>query len=755
MRRLGWIVPLLVLLPLLVLWRVFFLGEAIGPHDHINFMSGAGLGRETSAWDVLTADGVLQFYVWRDLVFSAWGRGEIPLWNPYAMAGTPLLANSQSGALYPLHILVGVLHLPTWLGLGILAWFHLALAGLGTARLARLFGADLVGQAVAGASFLLSPFMVGWIPLASAVSTVAWIPWVLCGIVEVADPATRRRGVALLGVASAMMLLAGHLQFAAFGMMAAVLFVIGFAVVHRDAKAAVACVLALAAGGMIAAPQVLPTLQYSQFSHRRAAPTEEGFKAYQSSAIRAFEYSNFVYPMTLGNPRERLEDEGADISVFWGGYFKLGGNTLECAVSPGTFCVALLLFLPLAVKRIRAEGKGGPLAVVALCALFFFLVASGILVTRLLYFYAPGWSATGSPGRAAAVMVLLLCVMAGVSYSYLDKHAPPIYKYGALAFAVAGFASLSLTSLSGSALYFAPSETNLMKARAAAGALAGGLLSMLLAAQPIIVNLLPKATKVRIPLALAAVIVPFIAWGGALFLETGKPVEVKLPFPVKPHERIAVVNDSWNLFFRPPGFFPPNLLSLARVHEIGGYDSLIHRETKQILNEIDKKDSSPEENGNILNVRRPADMERLAEAGVSQYWYRIGMRPRLTVIDGPGRVSATNGSAEITAETLNTVSVTAKMDSPGTLTLRDRLMDGWMVQVDGKEQILKEGSRWREVELPAGEHSMVFRYTPPTWPMAWYLAACGLALLLGVTSLKTRTLEPVPAVTLRPREQTS
>ncbi|MFX9069623.1 hypothetical protein ABTN30_20170, partial [Acinetobacter baumannii] len=87
--------------------------------------------------DVLQADGVLQFYVWRDMVFDAWGKGQIPAWNSYQLAGTPLLANSQSAAFYPPHILMGLLHVPTAMAMTLLAWFHLFWAGLGCYFLSR------------------------------------------------------------------------------------------------------------------------------------------------------------------------------------------------------------------------------------------------------------------------------------------------------------------------------------------------------------------------------------------------------------------------------------------------------------------------------------------------------------------------------------------------------------------------------------------------------------------------------------------
>src|SRR3990172_1186002 len=53
----------------------------------------------------LITDPVRQQYPWRELAISAEKKLELPLWNPYNFAGTPLLANFQSGSFYIFNIL--------------------------------------------------------------------------------------------------------------------------------------------------------------------------------------------------------------------------------------------------------------------------------------------------------------------------------------------------------------------------------------------------------------------------------------------------------------------------------------------------------------------------------------------------------------------------------------------------------------------------------------------------------------------------
>src|SRR3989344_4059292 len=53
----------------------------------------------------LITDPVRQQIPWRKIAIDQWKEGKIPLWNPYNFSGTPILANIQTAALYPLNIL--------------------------------------------------------------------------------------------------------------------------------------------------------------------------------------------------------------------------------------------------------------------------------------------------------------------------------------------------------------------------------------------------------------------------------------------------------------------------------------------------------------------------------------------------------------------------------------------------------------------------------------------------------------------------
>jgi len=778
-----WPVFVLALLPLIPLWRAVFMGEAIGPYDQIRQMAPWNGPKPAQAWDVLQADGVLQFTVWRDLVFDAWGKGQAPFWNPYQLAGYPLLANSQSGALYPPHILMGLLHVPTATAMTLLAWFHLFWAGLGVFVFCRALGASKIGACIGGASFSLSSFMIAWTGLPSVIETVAWIPWVLALVVLIfernpllvrlraeqpaPEPADVSKAVAQtlaesrhyswltlsLAVCLGMMILAGHLQFVAYGLMAMALLVIWMVATRRnpvkvsdvsrvsiggpggkDAQvnesqvkgillltnpvlgSTLRVVLAGVLGLCIAAPQLLAVLQYSQFSHRKNTPTADGYSHYVGDAIQPYELVKVIVPSLQGNPRQ-IASEQLPISTYYPAVLKPGANFAESAIGLGAFVVFLICCLPMLFK-IREPVWG-----VMVVGLFGLLLALGSPLDQLLYFGVPGWSSTGSPGRAVCLFVLAACVGAGVAASRLSDVKPLLLaKSPKLASALAGFVGVCLLCFVFKNTYELRHGLNKeivdglqSQAEAAAGSSGAGI--SLLAIFGIVFGAWERSVRSKVVL-LTVPILSCVAFFGMSLVQTGSPdLHVANSAGM---ERIAPVNASWDLFQAVHATLPPNLSALNRIHSLDGYDSLLHRDTVALLQDIDGKGPAPDANGNMMLIKPSADWQKLADAGVSEVWSAepisaLGEAPKQDnlykyKLKGPGRASTPAGKAEIVKET--TSGMELKATGPGKLVVRDRNIPGWLAKVDGQHTPIG-GTTWMELDLPAGEHKVELNYVPP------------------------------------------
>jgi hypothetical protein len=130
----------------------------------------------------------------------------IPLWNPYQMAGRPLLADGQSAVFSPFSIPSYIL--PFWESLAVAAILKLFLAAFGAYVFCRILGMRFGGALVSGIVFAFGTFFVIWLswPLTSV---YAFIPWTLALtelLIRRPEPTTVAGLAAVLG----LQFLGGH-----------------------------------------------------------------------------------------------------------------------------------------------------------------------------------------------------------------------------------------------------------------------------------------------------------------------------------------------------------------------------------------------------------------------------------------------------------------------------------------------------------------------------------------------------------------
>jgi O-antigen/teichoic acid export membrane protein len=96
--------------------------------------------------------------------------------------------------------------------------------------------------------------------------------------------------------------------------------------------------------------------------------------------------------------------------------------------------------------------------------------------------------------------------------------------------------------------------------------------------------------------------------------------------------------------------------------------------------------------------------------------------------------SGGSGSAEVVRYEPNRVEIVARANAPAMLVLADTSFPGWRATLDDREvEIYRANALFRAVEVPAGEHRIVFRYSPFMFQVGAYLSLMGLfAILLGL-----------------------
>ena len=188
----------------------------------------------------------------------------VPLWNPYLMAGRPLLADGQSAVFSPFSIPSYLL--PFWKSLAVAAILKLFLGALGVYVLARLLGIGFAGALLSGVVFAFGTFFVVWLawPLSSVYAFIGWT-------LALTELVIRRPGplpVAGLAAVIALQFLGGHPESSFHLMFAtAVFFVFRALLTHgRSVRAlrapVIAFVLAVIAGLGLAALALAPLAEF-------------------------------------------------------------------------------------------------------------------------------------------------------------------------------------------------------------------------------------------------------------------------------------------------------------------------------------------------------------------------------------------------------------------------------------------------------------------------------------------------------------
>lgn len=137
--------------------------------------------------------------------------GHFPLWNPYLYTGAPFAADYQTGALYPLNLLVWSIARPfTYGAFEALVIFHVWWASVTAYGFARTIGLRRTASVVAAVTFAYGGFMTAQLGHAPMIAVASWLPAILAALYRARHGSVRWTVVASLG--SVMAILAGHPQ---------------------------------------------------------------------------------------------------------------------------------------------------------------------------------------------------------------------------------------------------------------------------------------------------------------------------------------------------------------------------------------------------------------------------------------------------------------------------------------------------------------------------------------------------------------
>lgn len=690
-------------------------------------------------------------------------QGVIPLWNPYLYAGVPFAADIQNGLFYPINLLL-FLAAPevTFEHLQWLAVFHFWLAGLAMYLCLRLAGGVRPLAAFAGAlAFEFSDLFIVHLGNLNMIAVAAWLPLVFL-LFQQAIARRAARLAAAAGVVLAIATLAGHIQITLMILLALGLYALWETIPRRRERAALVPIgylaISLAVTVGLAALLLLPAYEMSRYTPRASLAYDEAIQY----SLHPAQLAGLLAPNFFGR----------DPALHWGPWQRV--ETGYIGVLP--------LFLALVGVALRRDRLGRFCLGLAVVALLLALGGDSVL-HGWLYALAPGFGQLRAPARFIFLMDFALAALAAFGLEALLRAEPAGQAtlgrlLRPLTWLVGGLVVVALP-LSYFALLITQDRNPIIFQRAAAAA-QGTVIFALLAGASLLVLHLARAGRLRgLALGLGAV-----ALIGLDLFSLGSNVDVGRSDPTAAfrhpealaflqadpgYHRLEVTTDVWHLW-------QPNTALIYRLYDAWGlYNPLTLSDTTRYWQAVGARRSG---RYNFLGIKyiiagkagAPADGEpgrivpvfdgdpavnvylnqdalprvlfvgRAIPAADHEAAWRAVTAPEFdpagaVVLEGlgaPGLDTRPEARLALLEYGLHRVRVSLQSDAPGYLVLSDAFYPGWRAAVDGEPAPLYRANyAFRAVQVPAGEHSVLFEFRPRLWPVGLFLSGLTLLGLIG------------------------
>jgi hypothetical protein len=712
---------------------------------------------------------LLQFYPWHEIAKQTVLSGHLPLWNPWFGMGAPLLANAQSALLYPPNWLL--LILPVDFGQGLLLAGHLLAAGIGMIKLSGSLGIGRLGRTVAGLAFMLGGYLAARAWFLTIAASVAWLPWILLA----GEAALRqKRGVIAWPLAAALCLqwLAGHWQTAWYtgwillGWMA-VRALPGPSPRRQLLRAAARLAAAGALAFALGAAQFLPTIEYWLNSQRAGGTGMDAALAY---SFWPWHWITLFAPNFFGNPAH---------GDYWG-YANFWEDALYIGLLPLSLAAAA------AVARFRRRGLpdfpyGYLLALAGAAAVLG--MGRWTPIYPFLFEHVPTFNLFQAPARILIAWVFALCLLAAagvegwVRAQEASRKGPANLGVISAAVMIGGIAATTLANIHPT---FSPAI------------IAAGVMGILIALvwwlkiesqdRPGLRRIWPAAVVALVAVDLIVADAGLLPAANPGLYRAINPAGREIAAKLDGNRLYMPENIRYRLMYSQAFLFRtfseladwmqvrrwelPNVAWMDGIAAVNNFDSFVPARFAALTGGVD---TLPEpQRTRLLEMMGaeavwewPADAESPsleylggvpARAwGVCHALWMIGPEdawralidsqfdPSRTVILEAGR--GEEGGACLSAPVValapaidpNRVQAAVDFPQDGYLVLADANYPGWSAFLDGgRVPLLQADYAIRAVRVPAGKHTVEFRYQPLSFWGGLILSAAALVALLAV-----------------------
>ncbi len=712
--------------------------------------------------------------------------GDLPLWNPLAGLGRPLLGLVQPAVLYPANLL---LLLPRPFGVDLYFCAHLFWAALGLALWLRARGRDPIAATVAGVLFGGSGYLVAMAAGNGAyVTSVAWVPWALWSTARSAathapTATARMAAAARLAIVLALCLFAGDPQ----ALLFAVILVTAQALAGSERAQRLHALATVAAAGTIFLLLALPQLLAGGQTLAVGRPGGVSLDEAAHFALPPQRLVEWLWPGCFGAPHTPstflfpLYDEGTGVRWEpWASGIYLGLLVWICA--------------PLALLRRQRDRLDLILVGVAILAL---LISFGkhTPIFALFFRFVPLASLFRYPEKYLFLTSLCVCALVGSGLAAIPEEPRRARSIGLVLTATLGFGAL-LTHLLG------PAIATLLVGRfgsvsaTEAGAILAGAALRSLAVAAVLLLVLSLAAHGRLRGGTLLVVLGLV---GAIELAVASrallhfaPSEIYRSAPRLVADLRALAGAGEGAPTRlyrtqdagvmAQGGFDPVLMRLTLLPNSGLEDGIAHmdgyvifhtqyedalqsalRDQPLRLLQINAtrfallsdrqlgptpppalvvRQRYPAIGANLVELTLPAPRAYLAmettpardASDAAQRLRAADFVPGQSAAIEGGEARRAAGDCQITRYRAEQVVLRCTTSAPSYAVLNDVWFPGWTATVDGAARpILRANAAMRAVAIDAGTHEIVFRYRPlglvPSLSVA-ALALLGCLLLL-------------------------
>lgn len=610
----------------------------------------------------LITDPVRQQIPWRKIAIDQWKEGKIPWWNPYSFSGTPLAANIQTAAFYPMNILFFLFDFQiAWT---ILIILQPVLAGLFFYWFTRSKGFSGSASLFGGIAWSFSGFMIAWMTWGTIGHVALWLALILLAI--------DKKNLWLFTFALSIQFFAGHAQISLYIMIFSLLYAV------YNKKFSKGLLFCLFMTGVITSIQWIPFVELFQLASRAA---ESGVSK-PGWLMPWYQMAQFFAPDFFGNPATMN---------YWGEW-----NYGEFI---GFIGVIPLLF---AFYSFFVKTKETQFWKMTLVGSLLILVSHPLTI----FFYGFGLPiiSTLQPTRLMVLVVFSLVMLSVYGFEKWSKAAKNDMKPVIVLSGVYGV--LWMIVLLGSGENLLVSKNNLMLPTAMF--FAGAFLYSIKNKKKALVGII--CLTVFDLFRFGWKFMPFTPYE-YFFPET--TVTSYLKSQPKPF-RVMVVDDR---------LLPPNVSAYYGIETINGYDPLIYAPYEKLLADSEKREfnriivakniDSPLIP--LLNVQYILSLdemnsplvEKVMEEGQTKLYKFIPGRPR--VYFEP--YNPNESQPAITQYSQDTIRIEYESPQPRSVIISIVAYPGWRAELDGKSiQSVAINGILVSIDAPAGKHRVKLTY---------------------------------------------